>query len=296
MVPPSPLPWVCPELTCEDGHAVEAAVQLAEQDGEEAVCSQHAGVPCALVIDYHVLRLCGLHLGAMRAEVRALLGTCRRPPSPAATHCGLSGTGREGLRPPCCLEGRAGSEPPTAQLTPGQVETPTATQAGPRSRQKRGTLVLMPCPHARASELREHLWVSAGGHVHVEEIKVNVTGSSGVHTGAHRDRGARTPSGRPRQGEDCPQGPREARFGAFAGGMPLGLGPSPLPQPVMGKGLPREPPWIQEAAAARSWGSVPSPHPKCPAWGPDAQQLLLRVANALPPKHTQPLSQLSRQP
>lgn len=182
-MPPSPLPWVCPELTCEDGHAVEAAVQLAEQDGEEAVCSQHAGVPCALVIDYHVLRLCGLHLGAMRAEVRALLGTCRKPPSPAATHCGLSGTGREGLRPPCCLEGRAAQSPPTAQLTPGQVETPTATQAGPRSRQKRGTLVLMPCPHARASELREHLWVSAGGHVHIEEMQVNVTGSSG---GTHR--------------------------------------------------------------------------------------------------------------
>lgn len=58
--PASRQPWA---LTCEDGHAVEAAVQLAEQDGEEAVCSQHADIPGALVIDNHVLWLLSLCLG-----------------------------------------------------------------------------------------------------------------------------------------------------------------------------------------------------------------------------------------
>lgn len=64
------------EFTCEDGHAVEAAVQLAEQDGQEAVCCQHAGISCALVIHHHILWFCGIHLGTIRAEVR-LLGRTR---------------------------------------------------------------------------------------------------------------------------------------------------------------------------------------------------------------------------
>lgn len=67
------------ELTGEDGHAVEAAVQLAEQDGEEAVCGQHAGIPRALVVHNHILRLRGLHLGAVRAEVRARWAPAKGP-------------------------------------------------------------------------------------------------------------------------------------------------------------------------------------------------------------------------
>lgn len=50
------------EFTCEDGHTVEAAVQLAEQDGQEAVCCQHAGISCALVIHHYILWFCGIHL------------------------------------------------------------------------------------------------------------------------------------------------------------------------------------------------------------------------------------------
>lgn len=48
--------------TCEDGDAVETAVQLAQEDGEEAVGGQASHVPCALVIDHHVLVLLRLHL------------------------------------------------------------------------------------------------------------------------------------------------------------------------------------------------------------------------------------------
>lgn len=58
---------------------MEAAVQLAEQDGQEAVCCQHTSVPCALVIDHHVLWFCGLHLGDMRAEVKELQAPVRLP-------------------------------------------------------------------------------------------------------------------------------------------------------------------------------------------------------------------------
>lgn len=53
-------------LTCEDGHTVEAAIQLAEQDGQEAVCGQHTGISRALVIHHHVLWLHSLHLGTVR--------------------------------------------------------------------------------------------------------------------------------------------------------------------------------------------------------------------------------------
>lgn len=56
------------EITCEDGHVVEAAVQLAEQDGQEAVCCQHAGISCALVIHHHILWFCGIHLGGHKGK------------------------------------------------------------------------------------------------------------------------------------------------------------------------------------------------------------------------------------
>lgn len=52
-----------PDPTCEDGDAMEAAVQLAQEDGEETVSSQAAHVPRALVIDHHVPVLFRLHLG-----------------------------------------------------------------------------------------------------------------------------------------------------------------------------------------------------------------------------------------
>lgn len=76
---------VGPRLTREDGHAVEAAVQLAQQDGEEAVCGQHAGVPRALVIDHHVLWLCGLHLGAMGQRSACRLHLSMPWPCPSRT-------------------------------------------------------------------------------------------------------------------------------------------------------------------------------------------------------------------
>lgn len=41
---------------------METAVKLAQEDGEEAVGCQASHVPCALVIDYHVLVLLRLHL------------------------------------------------------------------------------------------------------------------------------------------------------------------------------------------------------------------------------------------
>lgn len=41
---------------------METAVQLAQEDGEEAVSSQASHVPCALVIDHHVLVVFCLHL------------------------------------------------------------------------------------------------------------------------------------------------------------------------------------------------------------------------------------------
>lgn len=103
--------------TCEDGHAVEAAVQLAEQDGEEAVCGQHAGVPCALVIDHHVLRLRGLHLGAKRAEV-TVAGHLPAAPPPAATAAAGRGMEGRGCRLGAPRGVGAGTQP---QFTPGQV-------------------------------------------------------------------------------------------------------------------------------------------------------------------------------
>lgn len=48
--------------TCEDGDTVETAVQLAQEDGEEAVGSQAGHIPRALVVDHHVLVLLRLHL------------------------------------------------------------------------------------------------------------------------------------------------------------------------------------------------------------------------------------------
>lgn len=41
---------------------METAVQLAQEDGEEAVSSQAGHIPCALVIDHHILVLLCLHL------------------------------------------------------------------------------------------------------------------------------------------------------------------------------------------------------------------------------------------
>lgn len=112
-----------PGRTCEDGHAVEAAVQLAEQDGQEAVCGQHAGIPRALVIDHHVLRLRGLHLGAGgrgQATARHLLAS----PPPAATTLLSPGEG-----------GQAGTQP----CTPAQVSMPTATRQSLGAGWARGT-------------------------------------------------------------------------------------------------------------------------------------------------------------
>lgn len=116
---------VRPELTGEDGHAVKAAVQLAEQDGEKAVRGQHAGIPGALVIDNHVLWLRGLHLGAMRAEVSAAQGPCWTPPAPLRSRGSGDGKGR--LPTPCCLEGRAGTHPPLHTQAGGN--TPATQQA-----------------------------------------------------------------------------------------------------------------------------------------------------------------------
>lgn len=41
---------------------METAVQLAQEDGEEAVSSQAGDVPRALVVDHHVLVVLRLHL------------------------------------------------------------------------------------------------------------------------------------------------------------------------------------------------------------------------------------------
>lgn len=41
---------------------MEAAVQLAQEDGEEAVSSQAGDVPRALVVDHHILVILRLHL------------------------------------------------------------------------------------------------------------------------------------------------------------------------------------------------------------------------------------------
>lgn len=41
---------------------METAIQLAQEDGEEAVSSQAGHVPRALVVDHHVLVLLRLHL------------------------------------------------------------------------------------------------------------------------------------------------------------------------------------------------------------------------------------------
>lgn len=73
--------------TCEDGDAVETAVQLAQEDGEEAVGSQAGHVPRALVIDHHVLVLLCLHLQGM-AKKWALekLRTCFCPWSISIDH------------------------------------------------------------------------------------------------------------------------------------------------------------------------------------------------------------------
>lgn len=48
--------------TCEEGHLGEAALQLAQQDGEEAVFGQEAGILCALVIHHHFLLPAQVHL------------------------------------------------------------------------------------------------------------------------------------------------------------------------------------------------------------------------------------------
>lgn len=41
---------------------METAVQLAQEDGEEAVSSQAGHVPRALVVDHHILVVLRLHL------------------------------------------------------------------------------------------------------------------------------------------------------------------------------------------------------------------------------------------